>query len=67
MTKNKIILNILIGLLFGSFFIYLLIKEPTQKERIQNLKNKGYNKQQIDSIEKKRNEDLTGAIMNLAG
>ena len=66
-STKKIIFEVIIGLLLSIGMFYLLIKSPTEKEKRLELKNKGFNQHKIDSIIKKQNDDMFGAIIHLAG
>lgn len=48
-------------------FIFAISNSKTDSEKRIELKNKGYNETQIDSILKKEEDDYLWAILNLAG
>jgi ABC-type dipeptide/oligopeptide/nickel transport system permease component len=62
----KSFFTIIFVLLVIGFFTFLLVNEPTETQKRQYLKNKGYNEQQIDSIREKDINELAAYIM-LAG
>lgn len=67
-STTTIIIELIIGLILGGFIFCCLLKNtPNLEERKKELYKKGYNEDQVDSIIKKEEKDLTYAMLHLAG
>lgn len=67
-SNKRLIFELLIGLFLGGIIMFYTLKHtPTTVERKDDLLKKGFNKQEIDSIIKKEDRDMTYSILHLAG